>query len=49
MGRPRQIAQVLVNLLVNAGQATAAGGRVRLSTAARGSEVRWRSGTRGRG
>jgi two-component system NtrC family sensor kinase len=32
MGRPRQIAQVLVNLLVNAGQATASGGTVRLST-----------------
>jgi two-component system NtrC family sensor kinase len=32
MGRPRQIAQVMVNLLVNAGQATASGGKVRLST-----------------
>jgi signal transduction histidine kinase len=32
MGRPRQITQVLVNLLVNAGQATASGGTVRLST-----------------
>jgi two-component system NtrC family sensor kinase len=32
MGRPRQIGQVLVNLLVNAGQATAPGGEVVLST-----------------
>jgi signal transduction histidine kinase len=32
MGRPQQIVQVLVNMLVNAGQATAAGGRVRVST-----------------
>jgi len=32
MGRPRQIVQVLVNLLANAGQATASGGKVRLST-----------------
>jgi two-component system, NtrC family, sensor kinase len=32
MGRPRQIVQVLVNLLANAGHATAAGGKVRLST-----------------
>ncbi len=32
VGRPRQFVQVLVNLLVNAGQATAAGGRVWLST-----------------
>ncbi len=32
MGRPRQITQVLVNLLVNAGQATASGGTIRLST-----------------
>ncbi len=40
VGRPRQIAQVLVNLLVNAGQATAAGGRVRLSTRQEGEQVR---------
>ena len=32
VGRPRQIVQVLVNLLVNAGQATASGGLVRVST-----------------
>jgi signal transduction histidine kinase len=32
VGRPRQIVQVLVNLLVNAGQATAAGGEVRIRT-----------------
>ncbi len=32
MGRPRQITQVLVNLLANAGQATASGGTIRLST-----------------
>ncbi|KFE68482.1 sensor histidine kinase [Hyalangium minutum] len=32
MGRPRQIVQVVVNLLANAGHATAAGGKVRLST-----------------
>ncbi len=32
LGRPQQIVQVLVNMLVNAGQATAAGGRVRVST-----------------
>ncbi|HYH96925.1 sensor histidine kinase [Hyalangium sp.] len=32
VGRPRQIVQVLVNLLVNAGQATEPGGMVRLST-----------------
>jgi two-component system NtrC family sensor kinase len=32
VGRPRQLVQVLVNLLVNAGQATQPGGRVRLST-----------------
>jgi two-component system, NtrC family, sensor kinase len=32
VGRPRQIVQVLVNLLVNAGQATASGGRVRIRT-----------------
>jgi two-component system NtrC family sensor kinase len=40
MGRPGQIAQVLVNLLVNAGQATASGGKVRLSTHREGEEVR---------
>lgn len=32
VGRPRQIVQVLVNLLVNAGQATASGGLVRVTT-----------------
>ncbi|MFL5350892.1 MAG: sensor histidine kinase [Hyalangium sp.] len=32
VGRPRQIVQVLVNLLVNAGQATKIGGVVQLST-----------------
>jgi two-component system, NtrC family, sensor kinase len=32
VGRPRQIVQVLVNLLVNAGQATASGGLVRITT-----------------
>ncbi len=32
VGRPRQIVQVLVNLLANAGQATQPGGVVRLST-----------------
>jgi two-component system NtrC family sensor kinase len=32
LGRPQQIVQVLVNLLVNAGQASAEGGRVRVST-----------------
>jgi len=40
MGRPRQIAQVLVNLLVNAGQATASGGKVRLSTHRQGDGAR---------
>jgi signal transduction histidine kinase len=40
MGRPRQIAQVLVNLLVNAGQATASGGKVRLSTYREGDGAR---------
>jgi two-component system, NtrC family, sensor kinase len=32
VGRPRQLVQVLVNLLVNAGQATQPGGKVRMST-----------------
>jgi len=32
VGRPRQLVQVLVNLLVNAGQATASGGLVRVTT-----------------
>ncbi|AKJ07566.1 phospho-acceptor domain-containing protein [Archangium gephyra] len=32
VGRPRQLVQVLVNLLVNAGQATASGGLVRIRT-----------------
>lgn len=40
VGRPRQIAQVLVNLLVNAGQATKEGGVVRLSTRQEGEQVR---------
>ncbi|HYH96076.1 sensor histidine kinase [Hyalangium sp.] len=40
MGRPRQIAQVLVNLLVNAGQATEAGGKVRVTTSREGEGVR---------
>jgi signal transduction histidine kinase len=40
VGRPTQIVQVLVNLLVNAGQATAPGGRVRLSTRLEGDQVR---------
>jgi signal transduction histidine kinase len=40
VGRPRQIVQVLVNLLANAGQATAAGGRVRVTTRREGDEVR---------
>ncbi len=40
VGRPRQIVQVLVNLLVNAGQATASGGVVRISTRSEGKGVR---------
>jgi signal transduction histidine kinase len=32
LGRPQQVVQVLVNMLVNAGQATQPGGRVRVST-----------------
>ncbi|WP_375768070.1 ATP-binding protein [Archangium gephyra] len=32
VGRPRQLVQVMVNLLVNAGQATASGGVVRIRT-----------------
>ena len=40
VGRPRQIAQALVNLLVNAGQATQPGGKVRLTTRREGDEVR---------
>ncbi|OJT24336.1 histidine kinase [Archangium sp. Cb G35] len=40
VGRPRQITQVLVNLLVNAGQATPAGGVVRLATRNEGALVR---------
>jgi signal transduction histidine kinase len=40
VGRPRQMAQVLVNLLVNAGQATADHGLVRISTKQDGEWVR---------
>jgi signal transduction histidine kinase len=40
VGRPQQIVQVLVNLLVNAGQATPPGGHVRISTHAEGEQVR---------
>jgi signal transduction histidine kinase len=40
VGRPRQMVQVLVNLLANAGQATAAGGRVRVTTRREGDQVR---------
>jgi signal transduction histidine kinase len=40
VGRPRQIVQVLVNLLINAGQATGSSGVVRLSTRRVGDEVR---------
>jgi two-component system NtrC family sensor kinase len=39
-GRPRQIAQVLVNLLVNAGQATEEGGKVSVTTSREGEGVR---------
>jgi signal transduction histidine kinase len=39
-GRPRQLVQVLVNLLVNAGQATPQGGVVRLTTRHEGTWVR---------
>ncbi|HZH79077.1 MAG TPA: HAMP domain-containing sensor histidine kinase [Archangium sp.] len=39
VGRPRQLVQVLVNLLVNAGQATAPGGVVRLTTRRQGERV----------
>ncbi|NMO22732.1 histidine kinase [Pyxidicoccus fallax] len=39
-GRPRQIVQVLVNLLANAGQATRAGGRIRVTTCREGDAVR---------
>ena len=40
VGRPRQLVQVLVNLLVNAGQATPSGGVVSLSTRRQGTQVR---------
>lgn len=40
VGRPRQLVQVMVNLLVNAGQATGSAGTVRLSTRRVGDEVR---------
>jgi signal transduction histidine kinase len=40
VGRPRQIVQVLVNLLVNAGQATASGGLVRVITRRDGEFIR---------
>jgi two-component system NtrC family sensor kinase len=40
VGRSRQLVQVLVNLLVNAGQATPAGGVVRLVTRREGMQVR---------
>ncbi|WP_375764782.1 HAMP domain-containing histidine kinase [Archangium gephyra] len=39
-GRPRQLVQVLVNLLVNAGQATPSGGVVHLGTRREGNQVR---------
>ncbi|MGZ3460506.1 MAG: sensor histidine kinase, partial [Archangium sp.] len=40
VGRPRQFVQVLVNLLVNAGQATASGGVVRITTRREETQVR---------
>jgi two-component system, NtrC family, sensor kinase len=40
VGRPRQLIQVLVNLLANAGQATGSAGTVRLSTHQAGDDVR---------
>jgi signal transduction histidine kinase len=40
VGRSRQIVQVLVNVLANAGQATAAGGRVSISTRREGEWAR---------
>jgi signal transduction histidine kinase len=40
VGRPQQITVALVNLLINAGQATAAGGQVFLSTRQQGDELR---------
>ncbi|WP_224249221.1 sensor histidine kinase [Hyalangium gracile] len=40
VGRPRQMAQVLVNLLVNAGQATSEQGQVSISTRQEGTWVR---------
>jgi signal transduction histidine kinase len=39
-GRPRQVVQVLVNLLANAGQATSASGTVRISTRREGDLMR---------
>jgi signal transduction histidine kinase len=39
VGRPQQIVQALVNLLINAGQATPAGGQVLLSTRQQGAEL----------
>jgi signal transduction histidine kinase len=39
MGRPQQIVQALVNLLVNAGQATPAGGQVLISTRQQGEKL----------
>ncbi len=39
VGRPRQVVQVLVNLLINAGQATKPGGQVQLSTRREGAGV----------
>jgi signal transduction histidine kinase len=40
VGRPRQLVQVLVNLLVNAGQATGSGGLVRVTTQRDGEYIR---------